>query len=258
MSQPPQGPEHPNGVNPQSTWESQSWDKQPTQGKQSPEGDAPAHDDATEEDSEADESAAGAPLVDAPDGSEAGVPNHQPPPVSQESGGAQPSHTAHPPIGGDVPGSGYGPYPDPPPHGGEPPHAGPPPYGQPYVGPPTTPGEERGWGVGTHLGGLMVSILVPLIVWLVYRERSRFLDQHGKEALNWQITVVIAVLSSGVFIFCIFIISWVVPFLVFLVPLSFLLIGSVMVIDIIFCIMASVAAYNLREFRYPVSIRLIK
>lgn len=108
---------------------------------------------------------------------------------------------------------------------------------------PLSPGEEQGWGVAVHLGGVFLSWLVPLVVWLVFRERSRMIDDHGKEALNFQITLFIAYVVGGI--------------------LTVIIIGAVIVFiawicAIIFGIMASIAAYNRRPYRYPISIRFIK
>lgn len=118
-------------------------------------------------------------------------------------------------------------------------------YGGVSAGPvrPLTPGEEQGWGVALHLGGVFLSWLVPLVVWLVFRERSRMIDDHGKEALNFQITLFIAYVVGGI--------------------LTVILIGALIIFiawvcAIVFGIMAAIAAYNRRPYRYPISIRFIK
>ncbi|MDZ5076341.1 DUF4870 domain-containing protein [Nesterenkonia sp. HG001] len=106
-----------------------------------------------------------------------------------------------------------------------------------------SPGEEQGWGVAVHLGGVFLSWLVPLVVWLVFRERSRLIDDHGKEALNFQITLFIGYVISVVLMF---------------VLVGILLWIALWICAIIFGIMASMAAYNRRPYRYPISIRFIK
>ena len=52
------------------------------------------------------------------------------------------------------------------------------------------------WAIGAQLGGLLLGFVAPLIVWLVYRERSAFLDRTAKEALNFQLTILIGYLVS--------------------------------------------------------------
>ncbi|GAB3187417.1 DUF4870 domain-containing protein [Nesterenkonia suensis] len=106
-----------------------------------------------------------------------------------------------------------------------------------------SPAEEQGWGVAVHLGGVFLSWLVPLVVWLVFRERSRLIDDHGKEALNFQITLFIGYMVSIVLMF---------------VFIGILLWIALWICAIIFGIMASIAAYNRRPYRYPISIRFIK
>lgn len=106
-----------------------------------------------------------------------------------------------------------------------------------------SPGEEQGWGVAVHLGGVFLSWLVPLVVWLIFRERSRLIEDHGKEALNFQITLFIGYVVSAVLM---------------TVAIGFLLWFALWVCAIIFGIMASLAAYNRRPYRYPISLRLIR
>ncbi len=62
--------------------------------------------------------------------------------------------------------------------------------------PPLRPGEEQGWGVAIHLGrfllgGFGLSIIVPLVIWLIFRRRSRLIQDHGRSALNWEITLIL-------------------------------------------------------------------
>lgn len=108
---------------------------------------------------------------------------------------------------------------------------------------PLSTGEEQGWGVAMHLGGVFLSWLVPLVLWLVFRGRSRMLDDHGKEALNFQITLFIAYLIGAAT--TIILIGFVILFLAWL-------------LSIVFSIMAAVAAYDRRPFRYPLTIRFIR
>ena len=106
-----------------------------------------------------------------------------------------------------------------------------------------TAGEEQGWGVGIHLGGLVISWLAPLVIWLVCRERSRALDQHGKEALNFQITLFIAYAVGGILA---------------IILVGLLIILAAWICALIFGIMGAIAAYNRQPYHYPLSIRFIK
>lgn len=142
---------------------------------------------------------------------------------------SQPPQGPGSPQGPDQPpGGGYG--------GGQPPQP-------PQPGAPLSPGEEQGWGVAIHLGGVFVSWLVPLIVWLVFRERSAMLDDHGKETLNWQITLFI---------------GYVIGYATMIILIGFLIVPIIFLIALIFGILGAIAAYNRRSFRYPFNIRFIK
>lgn len=102
--------------------------------------------------------------------------------------------------------------------------------------------EETGLAAVTHILGLVTGFLGPLIVFLVKQEEGLVRDQ-AREALNFQITVLIGLA-----------VSWVLAFVV----IGFLLMAVVLLADLVFCIMAAVAANNGEQYRYPVCLRLIK
>lgn len=86
------------------------------------------------------------------------------------------------------------------------------------------------------------SIIGPLVVWLMKREESSFVDRQGKESLNFQITMLIAFLISLVLVF---------------VLIGFLLIAAVAIFDLIMIIVATIKASEGEDFRYPISLRLV-
>ena len=43
-----------------------------------------------------------------------------------------------------------------------------------------------------HLGGTFLSFLVPLVIFLIYKDRAPFVRRHSAAALNFQITLAIA------------------------------------------------------------------
>lgn len=108
--------------------------------------------------------------------------------------------------------------------------------------------EARNWGMACHLSALagfvipFGSIIGPLVVWLLKREESGFVDRQGKEALNFQITMFIAFLISLVLVF---------------VLIGFVLIAAVVIFDLIMIIVATIKTSEGQDFRYPVSLRLI-
>jgi uncharacterized Tic20 family protein len=58
--------------------------------------------------------------------------------------------------------------------------------------------DERLWATLAHLSILVISIVGPLIIWLIKKEESRFVEDQAKEALNFQISFVIVFLISSV------------------------------------------------------------
>src|SRR5665647_1618516 len=81
-----------------------------------------------------------------------------------------------------------------------PPYQAPPPgYAAPppgYAAPaaPMTDAEQRQWAMFSHLGGILFGFVPALVIWLVFKERGRFVDEQAKEALNFQITWNIALI----------------------------------------------------------------
>lgn len=107
--------------------------------------------------------------------------------------------------------------------------------------------QERTWGMLCHLSALAIifpfgNIFGPLIVWLAKKGESPFVDDQGKESLNFQITFticcIIASILTVIFIGIILLIALAIAFLVLV-------------------IIAAVKAYEGEEFRYPFTIRLI-
>src|SRR5512139_4229682 len=77
---------------------------------------------------------------------------------------------------------------------------GPPPSGE-YRPAPMRQEDEKLWALAAHLGPLVLGLIAPLVVWLVFRERSSFLDRQGKEALNFQIAYLVYFAVAGLSIF---------------------------------------------------------
>ncbi len=95
-----------------------------------------------------------------------------------------------------------GTYPPPPEGNYQPPIGGPvPPPAGGVV--PLAPHEERQWAGLAHLLGGIFSFLAPLIVWLVFKDRSAYVDAEAKKALNFQIWVTIGLIVSSFLIFLI-------------------------------------------------------
>ncbi len=94
-----------------------------------------------------------------------------------------------------------------------------------------------------HLLAIFTGFLGPLIIWLIKKDDAPFVDKHGKEALNFQIKVLIAMVVSGLLI-----LACIGPFLM----------AGVWVANIVFCIIAAMKANRGEAYRYPLAVRFIK
>jgi uncharacterized Tic20 family protein len=82
----------------------------------------------------------------------------------------------------------------------------------------------------------------PLIVWLIKRGDSPEIDAHGKEALNFQISMLIYNVVAGVL--C-------------LVLIGFVLLAVLHILNVVFVIIAALKASEGQMYRYPLTLRLI-
>ncbi|ANE47009.1 hypothetical protein SY83_12845 [Paenibacillus swuensis] len=102
--------------------------------------------------------------------------------------------------------------------------------------------EDKNFALLAHLLGLFTSIVAPLLIWLLKKD-SAYVERHAREAVNFHISLIIYYFVAG--ILCILLIGFV------LLPLIGLL-------HLVCTILASVKAYNGEEYRYPLTIRLLK
>ncbi|MBA7641079.1 hypothetical protein ES703_48751 [subsurface metagenome] len=110
--------------------------------------------------------------------------------------------------------------------------------------------DARMWAMFCHLAGLagfvvpmIGNIVAPLIVWQIKKEEDPFIDEQGKEAVNFQISMSLYMLIC--------------------IPLCFICIGAFLVpavgiFYLIFLLIAAVNANNGHHYRYPLIIRFIK
>lgn len=112
--------------------------------------------------------------------------------------------------------------------------------------------DARMWAMFCHLIGLAALLpVVPLfggaigalIIWQIKKDEHPFVDEQGKEALNFQISILIYAIVAGLLIFaCVG---------AFLLPV-------VIIFDIVFLIIAAIKANNGFHYRYPLCIRFIR
>ncbi len=106
------------------------------------------------------------------------------------------------------------------------------------------------WAMFCHLAGLCAFVLPfvgnvvgPLILWQIKKDEYPFVDEQGKEAVNFQISMTIYGLISAALSF---------------ICIGFFLLAAVGVVDLVFLLIAAVKANNGFHYRYPLTIRFIK
>jgi uncharacterized Tic20 family protein len=120
----------------------------------------------------------------------------------------------------------------------------------PQAGAPLSAEQDRQWASLAHLGGIL---LFPpaLIIWLVFKDRGRFTDGEGKEALNFQITLLIGYVALNLA-------ATILGFLTFgLLSVLSSLGWVIWLIGSIYSVLGFVSARAGRPYRYPFSLRLI-
>ncbi|MEK9939829.1 MAG: DUF4870 domain-containing protein [Methylotenera sp.] len=94
----------------------------------------------------------------------------------------------------------------------------------------------------THLGGILFSFIPSLIVFLLKKDDSEYIRVQSREALNFQITLLLAQFAAYVLIF---------------ILVGFLLLGIIWLFNIVICIIADISSSKGEDYRYPFSLRLI-
>jgi uncharacterized Tic20 family protein len=105
--------------------------------------------------------------------------------------------------------------------------------------------EEQNFTSLANILGILIGFVSPLIFWLIYKDRSKFLDANLKSALNFQLTMIVAWIAAGILSAVTF----------GILSILYLAIG---VLILIFCILAFVKTRNGENYTYPLSIPFIK
>ena len=109
--------------------------------------------------------------------------------------------------------------------------------------------DERNLALVSHLGALAGSlvgfghIVVPLVIWLLKKDESEFVRENALESLNFQISMTIWFVISGVLT---------------VIVIGFLGLVALAIIDLVCIILATIKASNGEIYHYPLTIRLVK
>jgi uncharacterized Tic20 family protein len=102
--------------------------------------------------------------------------------------------------------------------------------------------DDRNIATVTHLGGTVFSFIPGLLVWALKKDDSPYIADQAKEALNFQITVLIAQFIAGILV---------------MILVGFIFIGIIWLLNIVFCILAAISTSKGETYRYPFCLRLI-
>ncbi|WP_318508854.1 DUF4870 domain-containing protein [Bacillus sp. T3] len=103
--------------------------------------------------------------------------------------------------------------------------------------------EERTWAAVIYGISFFTVFIGPVVIWLIKRNESEFIDYHGKEYLNFLISYTVYSIVSMVLM---------------LVLVGFILVWLVGVLAFIFTIVAAIKAYEGEDYRIPFVFRLIR
>ena len=122
-----------------------------------------------------------------------------------------------------------------------------------------TVNNDTGWAGGVHVAALLTAIftswgvgcggmVAAFVVWLMKKDESPFIRKHAAEAFNFNFSMFIYALIAVVFSVFTFGLG-----LLVVIPLALVF----LVVWLICTIMAAKAGFDGREYRYPISIRLL-
>ncbi|MFO0783845.1 MAG: DUF4870 domain-containing protein [Phycisphaerales bacterium] len=90
---------------------------------------------------------------------------------------------------------------------------------------------------------IFTGFIGPLIIWLIKKDQSPFVNEQGKEVLNWEITAFLAMIACLVLAF---------------VVIGFFLMPLVWIANLVFLIMGAVKVGKGESYRFPFALRLLR
>lgn len=105
---------------------------------------------------------------------------------------------------------------------------------------------ERIYATCIHLSGLLIplgNLLLPLILWALKRTQSHYIDQQGREVMNFQLTITFYAILATILI---------------VTPAGWILIPVVLLLHLIGTLTGTIKTWNGKIFRYPVTFRIIR
>jgi uncharacterized Tic20 family protein len=116
-------------------------------------------------------------------------------------------------------------------------------------GPLSPTREERQWAMLCHVSAMLMYVTVigglvaPFVIWLLKREEMPFVADQGKETVNFQITILLALLAAAV---------------LFLIAVGFVLFWGLLAFHFVVTLIAAMRVTEGVAFRYPFCWRVLK
>ena len=109
----------------------------------------------------------------------------------------------------------------------------------------TPTSDDRLLGLLSHLLAIVpgVGILGPLVIYLIKKGQSSFVEENAKESLNFQITMILAFIISMILM-----VVWI----------GYILLAVLGIVEVVLVIIATIRASENKIYRYPFNLRLIK
>jgi len=93
-----------------------------------------------------------------------------------------------------------------------------------------------------HLLGI-VGFFAPLLIWIIQKDKYKFVDEHGKAAMNYHISLIIYYAAA---------------LLSVVMMIGFLLVPALVILHIVLVIIATIKASNGELYQYPIAIKFLK
>ncbi len=107
----------------------------------------------------------------------------------------------------------------------------------------TPSSEDRTMAILAHVLCIVAGFIAPLVIYLVKKDSSAYATAHAKEALNFQLTMLVA---------------YIVSFILMFVLIGILLMVLVSLANLVLIIIATIKASENKLYKYPFSIKFIK
>lgn len=103
--------------------------------------------------------------------------------------------------------------------------------------------DERLFAAGIYVLSIFFPVIAPLVIWLIKKDESSFIDYHGREYFNFLISYTVYFFVSGILT---------------LILIGFVALAILGVMLFVFTIIAAIKAFEGNEYRFPLIFRLIK